>query len=170
MRTRDGEAGFGSRHERDVRKVRAARVGIVERPHLAEGRTVLHHRGNRIGHRAEMHGNVLGLRDHATALVEERGGAIAPLLDVRGERRADEHCAHLFGHRAQEAADDLELDRHCRVSLSMRPSLAPTHPGGIQQVEPASSMTAGPVMVFSSPRGSSSSGPLRMSAVRTATN
>src|SRR2546430_17411104 len=117
-----------------------------------------------------MHGNVLGLRDHATALVEERGGAIAPLLDVRGECRADEHGAHLFGHRAQEAADDLELDRHCRVSLSMRPSLTPTHPGGIQQVEPGSSMTAGPVIVVSSQRGSSSSGPSRMSAVRTATS
>src|SRR5207244_2312401 len=104
------------------------------------------------------------------ALVEQCGRAISPLLDVRGERRTDEHCAHLFRNRTQEAADDLELDRHCRVSLSMRPSLAPTHPRGIQHVEPGSSTTAGPAMVVSWPRGSSSSGPLRISAVRTATS
>jgi len=80
--------------------VRAARVGIVERPHLAERGVVLHHRGDRVGHRAEMHGDVLGLRHHPAALVEESGRAIAPLLDVRGERRADEHGAHLLRDRA----------------------------------------------------------------------
>ena len=73
---------------------------------------VLHHRGHGSGHGAEMDRDVLGLRDHATALVEKRRRAVAPLLDVRGEGRADEDGPHLLGDRAQEAADDLHLDVH----------------------------------------------------------
>ena len=112
MCARDREPGLGPRNERDVREVRAACIGIVERPHLTKGRVVLHHRGDGGGHGAEMDGDVLGLRDHATALVEERGGTVTPFLDVRREGRADEHCTHLFRDRAQEAADDLQLDIH----------------------------------------------------------
>src|SRR3954454_22769090 len=149
--------------------MRAARVWVVHGPHLAELGTVLHHGGDGVGHRAEMHGYVLGLRDHAPAFVEEGGRAIPPLLDVRGERRTHEHGSHLLGDRAQEAAENLELDRHDRVSLSMRPSLTPTHPGGIQHVAPGSSTTAGPRTVVAVDVGRSSSGPRRTRTVRTAT-
>ena len=74
-----------------------------------------HDGGDRVGHRAEVDGDVLGLHDHPAALVEQRGRAVAPLLDVRGEGGADEHRAHLLGDRAQAAADDLELDVHSLV-------------------------------------------------------
>src|SRR5438105_4395371 len=117
-----------------------------------------------------MDGNVLGLRDHPSALVEECGRAVAALLDVGRERGADEHGAHLLRDRAQEAAEDLELDRHDLVNRSVRPSLTPTHPGGIQQVAPGSSTAFGPVTSVSPVVGSSSFGPARTSAVRTATS
>ena len=108
--------------------------------------------GDRVGHRAEVDGDVLGLRDHAAALVEDRGRAVAALLDVRGERRADQHRAHLLGDRAQRLAEHLELDRHgsardfhAFVTTSvLEPSRTPTHPGGTKAVAPGSSRTAGP--------------------------
>ena len=144
VRARDRKADPRARDERDVREMGAARIRIVQRPHLTGGGVVRHHRGDGVGHRAEMDGNVLRLRDHATPFVEERRRTVAPLLDVGREGRADEHRAHLLGDRAEQAAENLELDRHDRVSLSMRPSLTPTHPGGTQHVEPGSSTTAGP--------------------------
>src|SRR5580765_7548154 len=150
--------------------MRAARVGIVERPYFSGLGIVLPDGGDRVGHRAEMNGNVLGLRDHATTFVEERGRAVAPLFDVGGESGANQHRAHLLRDRAQETADDLELDRHCLVSRSMRPSLTPTHPGASQQVAPGSATSEGPATLVCSVRGRSRSGPGRMSAVRTATS
>ncbi len=58
------------------------------------------HRG---GHRAEVHGNVLGLHDHLAVRVEQRGRSVAALLDVRRVRRADQHHAHLLAGGAQRA-------------------------------------------------------------------
>ena len=90
------------------------------------------HGGDRVGHRAEVHRDVLGLRDHAAALVEERRRAVAPLLDVRRERRADEHRAHLLRDRAERAADHLELDVHSPSARSVPCAvrLAAAHPCG----------------------------------------
>src|SRR5262249_55533041 len=113
--------------------------------------------------------------------VEERGRAIAAFLDVGGERGADERGAHLVRDRAESRADDLELDPHftdsarSRDSLVSRsvllvPSLAPTHPGGIQQAAPPRSSTRGPSARSGSAAGSSSGGAGRTSAVRTATS
>jgi hypothetical protein len=59
-----------------------------------------HHRGDGVGHRAEMHRDVLRLGDHPPAFVEERGRAVATLLDVRRECGTDEHGAHLLRDRA----------------------------------------------------------------------
>ena len=108
---------------------------------------------------------MLGLRDHPAARVEEGGRAVAPLLDVRRERGADEHGAHLLRDRAERAADDLELDVHglvtALVSVSvLDPSLTPTHPGAIQHVAPSSSTRAGPLDARRGRAGGgSSSGP-----------
>src|SRR4029450_95067 len=127
--------------------------------------------------RPEVHGDVLGLRDHATPRDEERGRAVAALLDVRGEGGADEDGAHLVGDRAKGGADDLELDVHFTVSARSRgsfvsrrvvlvPSLTPTPPGGIQQVAPSSSSTRGPGASSGSAAGSSTRGPRRTSPAR----
>ena len=74
-----------------------------------------HHGDDSVGHRPEVDGNVLGLRDHPSALVEERGRAVAALLDVRGERGAHEHGAHLLRDRLQKRSYDLELDVYSKV-------------------------------------------------------
>src|SRR5580765_1195861 len=150
--------------------MRAARVRIVEDEDVVGRRVAADHGSDCVGHRAEMDGDVLRLDDHPATLVEERGRAVAPLLDVRGERGADQDGAHLLGDRAQAAADDLELDVHSLVSTNVGPSLAPTHPGGSQQVEPSSSTTAGPAASSGSPGGSSNDGAGRTSAVRSATS
>src|SRR5205807_4813067 len=97
--------------------------------------------------------------------------AVAPLLDVGRERRADERRAHLLRDRAEGGAEKLELNVHDLVRTSvLDPSLTPSHPGSIQQVAPGSSTRAGPSTRSASPAGSSNAGPGRISAVRTATS
>ena len=90
--------------------MRAAAVGIVEDPRLAELGAPPAYRGHGVRHRAQVDGDVLGLGDHPAVPVEERRGAVLPLLDVGRERRADEDGAHLLRDRAERAADHLELD------------------------------------------------------------
>ena len=151
MRARDCKADLGRRDQRDVGEVRSARVGVVEDPHVAGLWRPLQHGGNRVRHRAEVHGNVLGLRDHPSALVEDRRRAVAALLDVRRERRAHERSAHLLRDRPQERADDLQLDVHhgsrsvrrSRIKVPWR-SVSPDQPGGTQAVAPGSATTCGP--------------------------
>ncbi len=82
VRARDGEAARDTRDEGDVGEVRAAGVRVVDREDLARRRVAGHHRGDRLGHRAEVHGDVLGLRDHPARIVEDGGRAVAALLDV----------------------------------------------------------------------------------------
>src|SRR5207237_6451023 len=110
VRTCDGEPDLGARHERDVRQVRAAGVRVVDDPDVVASGPVRHDRGDGVGHRAEMDGDVLRLRDHAPLLVEDRGRAVAALLDVRRERGANEGGTLLLRDRAQERADYLQLD------------------------------------------------------------
>ncbi len=77
-----------------------------------------HDGGDGVRHGAEVDGDVLGLGDQAAARVEERGRAVAALLDVGGEGRADEGGAHLLGDGAERAAKYLELDVHAFVTFS----------------------------------------------------
>src|SRR6266700_8001905 len=67
-----------------------------------------------------MDGNVLGLRDHPPARVEEGSRAVAALLDVRGEGGAYEDGAHLLGDRPKRASEHLELDIHALVTPPSR--------------------------------------------------
>src|SRR5712692_1081754 len=143
---------------------------IVEHEDLAGLRVVLEDCRDRVGHRPERDGDVLGLNDHPPLLVEQGRRAVAALLDVCGERGPDEHRTHLLRDGAQAAADDLELDVHALVTISVGPSLTPIHPGGSQQVAPLSSTTKGPAASSGSPAGSSSGGAGRTFAVRTATS
>ena len=54
---------------------------------------------------------MLGLHHQLAAAVEQRGRAVAALLDVRRVRGADQHRAHLVAGGAQRADQDLERDR-----------------------------------------------------------
>ena len=144
MRARDGIPEHRSRHERDVRKVRAAGERVVEDARLPRLEAERHRRRDGVGHRAEVDGDVLGLRDHASRLVEHRRRAVAALLDVRRERRADEHGPHLLRDSAERAAEHLQLDVH-RVSTSVPSAfVSPCQPSGTQQVAPDSSSVRGP--------------------------
>ncbi len=91
--------------------MRAPRVRVVEDPRLARCGIARNDRRDCFGHGAEVDRDVLGLRHHAPLLVEERGRAVAPLLDVRRERGADQRGAHLLGDRTQSGCDHLQLDR-----------------------------------------------------------
>ena len=95
----------------DVGQVRAAAVGVVEDPGVALGVVLVEHGGDRAGHRAQVHGDVLGLHDHLAAGVEQRGGGVAALLDVGRVGAAHEHDAHLLARRAQRAEHHLQGDR-----------------------------------------------------------
>jgi hypothetical protein len=150
VRARDGVAELRARDERDVRQVRTAGKWIVEDEDVADARPAGHHCGDRVRHRAEVHGDVLGLRDHPPLLVEERCRAVAALLDIGRKGRADQDDAHLLGDRAKRGADHLERDgyinsHHVRLSTSVPcASVSPRQPAGTQQVAPGSSTSRGP--------------------------
>ena len=91
------------RDDGDVGQVGAAGERVVEDPRDARRVLLVEDRGDGRGHRAEVHGDVLGLHDHLAVGVEQRGGGVAALLDVGGVRRADQHHAHLLAGRAQRA-------------------------------------------------------------------
>ena len=100
--------------------------------------------------------------DHAATVVEQRGRAVATLLDVRRERGADEHRAHLLRDRAQRAADHLQLDGDHRTrSRTSVPcaSVSPAQPSGTQQVAPSSTTSSGPDTRRRSAARSSRAGP-----------
>ena len=103
-------------------------VRVVEHP-CAVGRVrLVAHRGDRGRHRAEVHGDVLGLHHHLPGRVEQRRRGVAALLDVGRVRRADQHGAHLLAGGAQRAEDHLQLHRvdgHAGSS-ARRTSIAPS--------------------------------------------
>ncbi len=101
---RDGESERGARDERDVGKMSAAGVGVVEHEGVVRPGAFQPDGGDGVRHGSEVNGDVLGLGDQASAGVEERGRAVAALLDVGGEGRADEGGAHLLGDGTQGAA------------------------------------------------------------------
>jgi hypothetical protein len=119
---RDRVAEPGARNERYVGQVGAAGVRVVEDRDLPLVEAEPHHGRDRVGHRTEVDGDVLGLRDHATALVEKRSRAVAALLDVGRERGADQDRAHLLGNRPQGGADHLQLNWWDHVTHASAPS------------------------------------------------
>src|SRR5450755_1368462 len=79
----------------DVGQVGAAGEGVVEDPGDAGGVLLVKDGGDGGGHGAEVHGDVLGLHDHLTVRVEQGGGGVPSLLDIRGVGGADQHDPHL---------------------------------------------------------------------------
>jgi hypothetical protein len=57
----------------DVRQVGAAAVGVVQDPAHFRLVSLVEHGCHRRGHRAQVHGDVLGLHHHPPAIVEEGG-------------------------------------------------------------------------------------------------
>ncbi len=117
----------------DVREVGAARVRVIEHP-AHPGLVVLLRDGrDRRGHRAEVHGDVLGLHDGLTARVEQRAGRVTALLDVGAVARADEHGAHLLAGRAERSGRDAQghgIEAHRVIRIVPEGSTSPGPAGG----------------------------------------
>ena len=85
-------------------------IRIVEDPAAPRCLLALTDRGDRRGHRPEMHGDVLGLRHHLAAGVEERARGVAALLDVGRVRGAHEQRPHLLARGVQRSHHERQLD------------------------------------------------------------
>ena len=70
------------RHHGDVREVGPAAVRVVQHPGVALLGVLLAHGLDGGGHRAQVHGDVLGLHGHLAVRVEDGGRGVAALLDI----------------------------------------------------------------------------------------
>jgi hypothetical protein len=108
--------------QKDVWQVRAAAlVGIVADEHVARTNVVsvaLRHGADHPLQRAQMQRDVLSLIEQPAGGVEDRRGAVFPLLDIGRDGRPNQHHRHFVRHRAELVADDLRPDR---VHSSHRP-------------------------------------------------
>ena len=101
----------------DVVEVRPGDVRVVDDPLLPGGRcdAALRQHVERAAQaprqRAEVHRDVLGLRDEPAAAVEQRARVIEALLDVRRVRRVAHGDAHLFARICERAAQHFGRDR-----------------------------------------------------------
>ena len=153
------------RGEDDIGKVGAAAgVGVVADegiPVLDFGARVALQNGlDDTDQRAQMNGDMLGLIDGSSLRVEERGGAIAPFLDVGRIGGPDQGLSHLLGDGGNGVSDHLDHDGidgllrglpgfgHAGSTSMIRfryLSTVPTCPGRIRVVESICSTMAGPV-------------------------
>ena len=95
------------RHQGHVGEVGAAQVGVVDDGDvsLAPGRKGRDGR-HRLGHGAEVHGDVGGLRDHLAVGIEDGAGEVSALADVGRVARPPERHAHLLRGRSEEGVPD----------------------------------------------------------------
>ena len=68
-------------------------------------------RGDRVGHRAQVHRDVLGLHHQLAARLEQCRRAVAALLDVRRVGGADQDGTHLVAYGAKPPDLHAEGDR-----------------------------------------------------------
>jgi hypothetical protein len=155
------------RDEVDVRQVAAVgEIRIVADEHVAVAhvgeRNVAQQRIDAPGERSQMQGNLRALRDQPPPAVEQRDRAIAPLLDVGRERRADQRVVHVLRDGQQAVAEHLHRDgvenrfrSHAaaspvtpsRITRLPSASTCAACPGASTVVELISSITAGPATV-----------------------
>ena len=102
------------RHHGDVRQMRAAIIGCIQREHVARMDVSLvqaDHRLDRAVHGAQMHRHMRGVGDQRAGAVEDRAGEVEPLLDVHGRGRVLQRHAHLLGDRHEEVVEHFEHHR-----------------------------------------------------------
>ena len=102
--------------QHDVGQMRAAaRIGVVADEDVAGthvgDRVLLEDLRHDADEAAEMDRDVLGLAERMALDIEQRGRAVAPLLDVGRIGRADQRLAGFLHDRGQRRADDLDGDR-----------------------------------------------------------
>ena len=144
------------RDERDVVEVRAAGERVVEHDLVAGPRCRRRHASiaarDRRRHRAEVHGDVLGLHEQLAGGGEQRGRAVGALLDVRAVRGAPQHRAHLVGDAGEPRDQHLQRRRVERAHGAHDAAAAPTRraragsatqPSGTHTVQSGSATTVG---------------------------
>jgi hypothetical protein len=110
-------AGVDRADHGHVVEVRPRQVRIVDDDHLARGEraATLVEPGQRAAQtpwqRAEVHGDVLGLRDQPRAGVEQRARVVEPLLDVGRVGGVADGDPHLLRGVDERRGDDLGGDR-----------------------------------------------------------
>jgi len=81
----------------------AALIGIVAAEHIAGphlvDRVAFHDMRDQTQKTPQMHGNVFCLAQCVSGEIEQRGGAIATFLDVRGVGCADQRFPHFLDDR-----------------------------------------------------------------------
>ena len=146
----------------------AAGMGVVADEHVAGPHVVYVVPGQHVvgdsEQRAEVDRDPLGLRHDPALWVEQRRGAVLPLLDVGREGSADDGAAHLLDDGGQRAADHLDGNRidwpgHADSSVIIRfrkLSTVAVWPGSSSVVLSICSMIAGPGTAWPGPRRSRS--------------
>ena len=142
---REASVDPARRHERDVVEMGAAHERVVE-DHLLARTDAIESEGvdggpHRRRHRAEVHGDVLGLHEQLALGGEEGGRAVGSLLDVGAEGGPTQDGAHLLGDTRELGDQDLERRR---IHAPPPPTSA-VHPSGTHTVQSGSASTAGPV-------------------------
>ena len=142
--------------ERDVGQVGAAAEWVVQDNRIAglhgyvvDGGADAH------GHGAQVHGQVVALRDGVAFAVVEGAGVVQAFLDVRAEAGAAERHAHLFRNGNEDGLEDFEFDgienfcslgiRQARLAMRVPgASMCQAQPGGMTLVDWPVRMMAGP--------------------------
>jgi hypothetical protein len=100
------------KHQRDIGKMRAPGVGIVQNHDIATlERERIHGRLDRHGHGAEMHRHVVAHGNDPALRIKDCAGVIAALDDIGRDRSAAQRGSHLFGNRMHGALKNRQSDR-----------------------------------------------------------
>ena len=87
-------------------------IGIIGEERVARtyviDRVALEYMFDCAQHRAEMHGNVLGLGDQPTLGIKDRSRGVVSFLDVGGIGRTDQQSSHLFSDGHKRVGKDLQ--------------------------------------------------------------
>src|SRR4029077_1567478 len=123
--------------------------GIVEDPEVAVAVLLIDDHRDRVGHRAQMDGDVLRLHHQLPRGIEEGRRAVVALGDVRRVGGADQHGAHLVAGGPERAGHHLEGDGvepgHELTAVTVPDSSTVAfHPRGRTSVASGSSKTHGP--------------------------
>ncbi len=133
--------------QREIRKMAAAGVRIVEQEQLAGTRLEFADRRHGVGQCTKVHGDVRGLRDHLALGIEQRCGGVAAFADIRRQRAVDEYEPHLLRDRCERVRHDLETDGvefHVRSRITAPDACTvPRHPGSMSPVASGPARTAG---------------------------
>ena len=109
--TDEGPGQKGRHHDGDIGKVRASKERIVEHHRIPRRPGELaHHVAKGVGHAPKVHRDMGGLGEERPPGIKKGAGVIKPILDIRRQRRAPKHHAHLFTEGASAMRQERQRD------------------------------------------------------------